>query len=307
MGCAALKQPDEPASPVGVPSSGSMGKLWLPDGVEEVEKRRVSVARLYSADAVITAAQTNSKEGPQGGQLDFAMPDQTLIIFDWDDTLCATSALRKLTKLDDWGQPMASEAARKELEPLGSQIISSIQSARSKAKVVIVTNAKRPWVEKSCEMFMPACSSAVADIKVFYAQEMCDGEIDGSDPNQLTEAKQIAIKTALTDFYSQSADQSWKNVISIGDSFIEHNAVCRVTSNDHRGEKCRTKTLYLLDQLSVSGMITQLSIIEKVLQNVINLDDDVDINFGNGSGIEALKQLAAEPDPHQPGIPEVMV
>jgi len=99
----------------------------------------------------------------------------------------------------------------------------------------------------------------------------------------LTETKARAMKAAVSDFYSRYDNQSWKNMISIGDAFFEHDAirqVCRERPHQDVPEKrCRTKTIKLLEGPTIAGMVVQLSIVESWLQKIVQFDNDVDIDM----------------------------
>merc|ERR1719245_1070976 len=150
-------------------------------------------------------------------------------------------------------------------------------------KVVIVTNARRPWVEMSCNTFLPALKDILKDIPVIYALERVRSgskERWGNGGSLLTETKARAMKTAVTEFYSRYPRQSWKNILSIGDALFEHNAVRQVVSARPSNKPCRTKTVKLLEGPSIAGMVVQLSIVTNWLPRIVQLDSDVDIDLG---------------------------
>jgi len=107
--------------------------------------------------------------------------------------------------------------------------------------------------------------------------------IENQGGSLLTETKARAMKTAVTDFYSRYDGQSWKNIISIGDAFFEHDAIRQVTAehalNGAVTKKCRTKTLKLLEGPSMNGVLVQLSIIENWLSKIVEFDNNIDIDF----------------------------
>lgn len=246
----------------------------------------ISTDRRGSSGSVATmgtaAASVNS-------QLEFASPDQTIIIFDWDDTLCPSSWLRKKSQFDSSGNLKASfdSTTKAELQQLAEQVAPLIELAQALGKVIVVTNARHPWVDTSCKQFLPACKSIIKPIPVMYALEI----MKDLDPEQfeadggcvLTETKARAMKAAVSDFYSRYANQSWKNIISIGDAFFEHDAIRQVSRErpyqEMEAKKCRTKTVKLLEGPSIAGMVVQLSIIESWLTKIVQLDEDVDIDM----------------------------
>lgn len=132
---------------------------------------------------------------------------RNVIFFDWDDTLCPTSWIRKLLKehladaeewLDedlflpreeeDWRdsipswftQPLPDEPHIREIiKEVQSSCIKLIQVANSFGLVCIVTNAVPGWVDKTIKRWLPELRSYIGSgsahcerpIKVIYAQK----------------------------------------------------------------------------------------------------------------------------------------
>jgi hypothetical protein len=167
----------------------------------------------------------------------FSSQSQTVIIFDWDDTLFPTTYVKC-----DLGLSVRLPLQRQNLFPDQMKDIQVnlaksaavarqvLQNAAQLGKVVIVTLARKPWVMDSCDFFYPGIRDLITEngIKVIYAQE---GEhVEYNKVNMMADAdfeafwagmKGRAIGKALDSFYSQYEGQSWKNVISIGDSDFE--------------------------------------------------------------------------------------
>jgi len=167
----------------------------------------------------------------------YAEQTQTAIIFDWDDTLFPTTYVKH-----DLGLNLKQRLKDQKLKP---QMMSRVQTEMAKAagaadqllrladkrgKVVIVTLAKSPWVTDSCRYFYPGIGELIEElnIQIVYAQE--GEQIEYDKVNMMAneqfetfwaETKGKAISKALSEIYSQYEGQSWKNVISLGDSHFE--------------------------------------------------------------------------------------
>merc|ERR1711959_509515 len=98
----------------------------------------------------------------------------------------------------------------------------------------IVTLARQPWVQTCMNNFAPGIAKAVASlgIPIVYARSYVDESRDdeynkhqfGSAEAEVaywTGVKAAAIEAQCKLCYSQYDGQSWKNVISIGDSDFE--------------------------------------------------------------------------------------
>ncbi|CAK0794976.1 unnamed protein product, partial [Prorocentrum cordatum] len=167
----------------------------------------------------------------------FAEKDQTMIVLDWDDTLFPSTYVRNDMKLK-LSLPLRDQ---KLPAPVKKQVFNNLMKCAAKAerllrlcasygKVVIVTLAKRNWVSDSCTLFYPGIGDILEElhVKIVHAQDgvSVDSEkVNAMDMREFEEfwggIKGRAISEEVRDFYSQYEGQSWKNVISIGDSNFE--------------------------------------------------------------------------------------
>jgi hypothetical protein len=233
-------------------------------------------------------------------QLKFMDPDQTIIVYDWDDTICPSTWIRSAVKFDRKGKPLTpnSPSINEEMTKLAEQALPLIRASKAMGQVVVVTNARRPWVETSCNHFLPSLIPELEGITVIYAMELLqEDEADyTSQPALLTEAKARAMKAAVSDFYSRYSNQSWKNVVSVGDASYEHDAIRQVTRNRPTDtKKCRTKTIKLIEGPTIRVMVKQLGLVESWLAKLVQADHDVDIDLS--AGLSALNQWVQEYSP----------
>jgi hypothetical protein len=290
----------------------------------EQDFHRLEKCEMYELSGIVAARSTNTSSaslrsmgtrslctsglpvanlGSLNSQLKFMDPDQTIILFDWDDTICPSTWVRSHVRFDKKGKPANSNAPsiQQELTKLVDQALPLLRAAKAMAQVVIVTNARRPWVETSCQHFMPSLMRELEGVNVIYAMEFL--EEDEADyminPELLTEAKARAMKSAVSDFYSRYRNQSWKNVVSIGDALYEHDAIRQVThERPTDSKKCRTKTIKLMEGPTSAVMVKQLGLVESWLAKVVNADHDIDIDLS--ADLAALTQWVQEysPDAH---------
>ncbi|CAK0877499.1 unnamed protein product [Prorocentrum cordatum] len=174
---------------------------------------------------------------PFGRQISYADKTETAIIFDWDDTLFPTTYVKHDLGLsitrglkDQALSPRKMLRVRAALARAACAAERLLQLADGRGKVVIVTLARSPWVTDSCKNFYPGMGELIQKlgIQIVYAR---DGEqVEHSEVNSMAEdqfetfwaeTKGRAIFKFLSEFYSQYEGQSWKNVISVGDSHFE--------------------------------------------------------------------------------------
>mmetsp|Transcript_24088 Transcript_24088/g.54911 ORF Transcript_24088/g.54911 Transcript_24088/m.54911 type:complete len:368 (-) Transcript_24088:292-1395(-) len=219
--------------------------------------------------------------------------DETLLIFDFDDTLYPTKWM------------MANIPQSRRMEPLDGVDLSKVHAvmpdvvhqvktlfviAQSIAHVVIITNAQRGWVDYCLETYAPEMQAIFEGVDIVYAREALEAsgrevteetrDPDGGKDRFVTTARKVeAMRTALHSFYK---DKSWKNVVSIGDSFDELEALEEVTFlHDNPTSRAtgtqrplRTKAIKMLDRPTIQELIAQIAVVRHVLYDVVNFDGD---------------------------------
>jgi hypothetical protein len=265
-----------------------------------------------------------------GSQSEYLKPEQTIILFDWDDTLCPSNWIRENRPALSFFKPCPQdEKYQRPLRELQVHVEAVLKLALKMGKVIIVTNAMEPWVETSCRNFLPKLMPYVEQIPIIYARSVFDkynieasrqaagsairstsgtrssGSSGGALPGlysasgqnklgnnnarlQMQQAdemlpqrwKELVFDQEITGFYSRYQHQSWKNVISIGDSIFERDAVRRVVLNRPSAKKkCRTKTAKLLDEPEIDELVAQVKVIHDALGLMVQYDGNLDIEI----------------------------
>mmetsp|Transcript_20730 Transcript_20730/g.44225 ORF Transcript_20730/g.44225 Transcript_20730/m.44225 type:complete len:421 (+) Transcript_20730:28-1290(+) len=248
----------------------------------------------------------------------FAEPAQSLIMFDWDDTLFPTTEF-----CDRLG--FSSRSIEGKIDPMATltqhqkqQVVAWREALRTyleeactlSDRVCIITNSSRPWVTSCLECFapdlLPIFSRAHRSPEIIYAFEklpvgkrvksQCMNlrpvrhrEIDMStisreeQEEENTQAKYRAMKEVATEFYSRYPGQTWKNIISLGDMRYEHDAVQEVTFRRTPGlikrEYVRTKAIILPTMPTLSEITLRLSFSRHMLKAYVHFNGDLDIDL----------------------------
>jgi hypothetical protein len=257
-------------------------------------------------------------------------------VYDWDDTLFPTSFLFDQLRLD-LAVPLAQqrrlgarakEVARKiaRCEAHASKIL---QQSNAVGQVVVVTLAVKGWVEQACRCFYPKVGELLRSLKIKVVsarQEHTAGKVNvskglvkakcRSEEEYWGLLKGQAISKEIAQCYSQYEGQSWKNVISIGDSQFERYGLLAASTaymqnkrmsqldirpcspmdtsmwqkaevnGDHEHEiRLRVKCCKLLGDPDMDELAVELSTISKWLSSMVKLDEGFDIDF------EALKDV----------------
>jgi hypothetical protein len=216
---------------------------------------------------------------------------RTVIILDWDDTLLASTwlAMNDL-RLDN---PHVIEAFhRAELQELESRVAKFLERALTLGTVYLVTNAETGWVELSCERFLPAIAQYLPRVRVVSART----KFEESFPNQPNQWKIHAFREEL--FHALLADGSSElaNVISIGDSHHEREALHVVTSEM---ENTLVKSVKFVERPGMEVLRRQIELIHGCIEYIAQHGGDLDLMlsqsllFGPDGDMTELESLTA--------------
>eukprot|EP00931_Biecheleriopsis_adriatica_P090377 TRINITY_DN64377_c0_g1_i1.p1 TRINITY_DN64377_c0_g1~~TRINITY_DN64377_c0_g1_i1.p1 ORF type:complete len:347 (+),score=76.71 TRINITY_DN64377_c0_g1_i1:58-1041(+) len=252
----------------------------------------------------------------------YSDPDQTVVIFDWDDTLFPTSFLQA-------GVPEAHRRHQKDMKDSLTAWATALECLLGTASEVagclaIVTNAKRPWVEDCIATYAPQLKelfSRTGGPKVVYAREelrqrrrkssleyrMWFGKEEAMRV-ELTQAKLLAMQNIVKDFYTSYSGQSWKNVLSFGDAHYEQDALHELDMlREAPGpEILRTKTFLLPGKPSISLLTWNLRLVRCLLTPCIRhhgslaVDGSQDLlgSMAAALNVPELHDVPWQPDRH---------
>jgi len=219
-------------------------------------------------------------------------PEDTVVIFDWDDTLFPTWFVTEVVNpclADPQSDNLPADSPF--IEPLrshGQTVQKVLEAARSNARVAIVTLAQRPWVLNSAAKYLPDLDFEALlehlQIPVIYARECLKRHMiqQGSNEDGLclwTMAKQAAMKKALKKLYGKAP---WMNVLSIGDSTVERNALTEllwIAHDEDLGRSPCCKTIKLMDDPSVEQLNAQLIMLSMWMQQLAAHGQDFDVSM----------------------------
>jgi len=215
--------------------------------------------------------QTRQSDDSLGdGCSDSASQVESLIIFDWDDTLFPTTWLQQH---DYFEKGVAlSDAKEARLERLADRARVTLQMALQVAKVVIVTNAEQGWVQKSCKKFMPSLVSLVKTIEIVSARSTYENVT-----KDMTEWKRLAFQEEVELFYGPDQDGQQRNIVSLGDSMHEMRALKSVTEHV---PNCLGKSIKFWDYPSIQQLIDQHDLLVTTLLDVVENNCHIDVEIG---------------------------
>jgi hypothetical protein len=195
-------------------------------------------------------------------------PNQnTVIIFDWDDTLLASSFLHTRGYRLDTNMP-PNEEVDSNLKLLEQSVISVITLALKYGEVNIITNAETGWVQLSAQKFLPGVVPLLSKVTVISARSTYEVH----HPDAPLKWKFHAFQDRLSPFFSET--KANKHVISFGDSHVEREAVRAVT----RGVvNTRTKSVKFAERPSMEQLRRQIELVTSCFQYIYTHDGDLDL------------------------------
>lgn len=196
------------------------------------------------------------------------LTEDTILIFDWDDTVLPSTWIQeKGLRLDD-GLPTPEQEAQ--LQKMAERAAQTLSIAQRHGKVVLVTNAEHGWIELSCQKFMPALLPSLEHVKILSARSTYEQQGVASP----FDWKYLAFESEIHSFYDASAADRRKNVISFGDSAHEREALIRVTENMLN---CRTKSLKFVERPEVDQLLKEHELISGCFRYIVNHDGNLDL------------------------------
>jgi hypothetical protein len=202
-------------------------------------------------------------------------PD-TVIIFDWDDTLLASSFLSSRGyRLDsDMEKTPEHEAVEQQLKELEMAVTTLLTMALTYGSVHIVTNAETGWVQLSAQKFMPGLVHLLSKVNILSARST----FEPHHPDSPLRWKFFAFQEKLHSHYSGEwkSGGGKKNVISFGDSHVEREAVRAVTKSM---TSTRCKSVKFAERPSTEQLRRQLELVTNCFHYIHQHDGDLDLQL----------------------------
>jgi hypothetical protein len=245
-------------------------------GSEHMDTKEDSSSSSASAGGAAAAVTEATSDKPG----DKPSPN-TVIMFDWDDTLLASSFLSAAGHRLDTSEPCSPEVDA-QLRALEQCVCTLLSQALKYGHVNIVTNAETGWVQLSAQKFMPLVVPMLSRVTVISARST----FEGAHPDAPLKWKFYAFHERLSSvFGADESTGSWsgaasesraKNIVSFGDSHVEREAIRAVT----RGVSlCRTKSVKFAERPTPEQLRRQLELVTNCFHYIHNHDADLDLQL----------------------------
>lgn len=184
---------------------------------------------------------------------------QTVIIFDYDDTILCTSYLNLRTD-----QKVLPPAVQRNLVDISNAAKRLLELAMRLGQTFIITNAMTGWVEYSADRWVPDLVPVLERVKVISARTSYEQHFPG-------EVSQWKIQ-AFLEVQRQLNSQIITNLVSLGDSNFEMDAV-HVMGKEFA--QALVKTIKFRENPSPEELYKQLELVgqkfERIIENARNL------------------------------------
>ncbi|TMW68623.1 hypothetical protein Poli38472_006091 [Pythium oligandrum] len=214
--------------------------------------------------------------------------ERTVVVFDWDDTLCPSSWLHAQDLLPKYrGQQIQlTDEQKKILIMIGDNVARLLKKAVSYGPVFVVTAAEFGWVELSCALYLPGVKAILdmADIHIVSARSWYEQTFGvGGDSSswkhevmQLIARKCFGNATLPPDSDSVESPESYFNFVSVGDSMAERDA-CH-SAVDHVPYTF-AKTLKFVEQPTTEEIVQQVELTHDSFEQMCGWGSNLDLRL----------------------------
>ena len=182
------------------------------------------------------------------------LKEDTLFLFDWDDTLMFSTWLKSKGPVT-----IATEEHVEMGERLYPYVYSLLSEAMNLGRVVIVTNGAEGWIEQSCELFMPRLLPLIGLVTLVSARYR----------HWRTHSSPIVWKKlAFCEIYDLAfvGRKGSYNILGIGDSIAEEIAVHALSEARPNGDVI--KSVKLVENPSPTQLMEQLEVLTTALTSL---------------------------------------
>lgn len=195
-------------------------------------------------------------------------PLNSYVIFDWDDTLLASTWLASRGIRLDVPAVLPPDVVTL-LDTLQKAVVGLLEKALRLGPVCIVTNAETGWVQLSAKRFMPAVEPLLSRVRVLSARSTFEPVSDCP-----SEWKVRAFHQVLSEHYVKADPLRVRNVVSFGDSIHERHAVHKVTTGV---PNTLTKSVKFVERPSAEQLNRQIELVSGCIGDIVDHGANLDL------------------------------
>lgn len=202
----------------------------------------------------------------------------TVIMFDWDDTLLPSTFLSTRAYQDDCVRSLTSLNDKNDILQLQTHeqyVVALLKLALSYGIVNIITNAEVGWVELSAHRFMPAVLPLLSSLTIMSARSIYEDLYPEEPMKWKYYAFHDRLRAQFGESYTTVTDTK-KNIISFGDSHVERSAILAITKGL---PNCYCKSMKFAEQPTIEHLFRQLELITKCFGYIMIHTGDLDLQL----------------------------
>jgi hypothetical protein len=188
-----------------------------------------------------------------------------IIIFDFDDTLFATTHM--IRKIKESIECKNAEEFVLKMESLSTSIINLIKMAKKYGKVYIVTNAEKEWIDLCIKRHLPGCEILL---------DLLDGLISARDEILTTDLVETEWKKVIfmKNFGNIFQDGKMHHLLSFGDRLGDRNAALNMKMSY---PNIIVKSILFETEPSLEHLLMQHELVLSYFDNLQKHEDDLDL------------------------------
>jgi len=190
-----------------------------------------------------------------------APKSQTVVIFDWDDTLLCTSHLPTLATVS---LPYALRCRLNDIATIARELL---ETASRFGQTFIITNATEGWVQESAARWVPKLLPVLRQVNIISARSRYEP--------LFPDIHQWKVQ-AFMEVRRQLDAQAVANLISIGDSDFEMDAVHIMGS---QFERALVKTVKFRRNPTPQDICKQLSLLQSRFELVVQMGQHLQLHL----------------------------
>lgn len=198
---------------------------------------------------------------------------KSMAVFDWDDTLLATTHLAAAGyRLGQTRPQNPTIAAALEKLDVAAQAILNLALEQCH-HVCIITNAEAGWVELSSQAWLPGVAAMLSRVNLISARST----YERFHPNSPMLWKWRAFQDCTRKFHEKHCDDlSILHILSFGDSNVEREVTRTIASSR---TNTKAKTVKFMDQPTPEDLHKQLLLMASRFQTIVSHEADLDLTL----------------------------
>jgi hypothetical protein len=253
-------------------SSASSSYIDSLDATSVAVPSASSVVSAADAECAVSPSPCSSSPEPLLEEEEVQSEKETVIAFDWDDTLLSSSWLAGLGYRLDSNMVNASPSLLSALSTLANAVCELLRAAALCGRVVIITNAETGWVELSAAKFIPSVLPLLGELNIQILSAR--STFEKTYPDNPLKWKCAAFESVLSSLLSQKHIE--KNVLSFGDSHVEREAVRTVTGSC---DNTLCKSVKFAERPTCEQLTRQIALVHNCLNYIHHHNNHLDLQL----------------------------